>query len=380
MQLPLFAQEPAESRDCPECESNNYQAAVPLATAQAVLGVANWNSHYPDSSLPSLLQGARDALTLGVQNLKVAMGPNYQTLDYADTDFGTVSTLTELAKSPPFHALFSMPFQVFAIDTVGLQDGNILEDVHVTQVYSEMYDFVTYLLQTYQGSGKTFILQNWEGDNQLAVELGSPQPPPREVQLANMRTWLQTRHDALRQAVHDAGDISGVQVKDAIEFNSVECAVVGRSPCVLTDIVPLVDSDLISYSSYESLTHAIPADSAEALQQKIFDDLDVIRNYAGERPIYIGEFGFPANALGSCEAGRRTRAAAQAFIDAGLLLAFDWQIKDGGSNAQDSGYGLIDDSGRKTCAWHALHGLLDPAAPTCRVNAAEAAGARMGKP
>ena len=34
-------------------------------------------------------------------------------------------------------------------------------------VYNEVYDLTAHLLDTYNNSGKTFILQNWEGDNAL---------------------------------------------------------------------------------------------------------------------------------------------------------------------------------------------------------------------
>src|ERR1035437_4605855 len=91
----------------PPCLDKNLAACAGRGNprgnlAQNVWGVANWNSKSPAGGQPSLLQGAQDILALGVQNLKVGMGPYFHTADYTDTDFGdNIHSLTDLAASPP---------------------------------------------------------------------------------------------------------------------------------------------------------------------------------------------------------------------------------------------------------------------------------------
>ena len=316
--------------------------------------MANWGSYYPDSPVSSLLQGALDVQTLGAKNLMVAMGPNYATLDYNGTDFGTVSTLEDLAKSKPFQTLFSMPFTTFAIDVTPLGDGDFFQNLNTSHTYKEMYDLIAYLYKTYAGSGKNFILKNWEGDSQFVLEDGNPTHPSHQDQIKAMQRWLNARHQALVDARNAFSRASGVSVTDAIEFKSVDCARLGQSPCVLTEVIPKVASDMLSYSAYETINLGA---ANHNLTQRIDNDLAYIRNAPGVngRPLMIGEYGFP-DSVSSVGWGNRdglTHTATQAFIDANIPYAFNWQIRSSNGNG-DEGMGLIAPDGSKTPTWTAL--------------------------
>lgn len=327
-------------------------------TAAAMLGVADWGANYGGQS--SLLKGANDSLALGVQNVMVALGPNYNTVDYPGTRFNApIRNLKDEASSQAFRTVFAMPFQTIAIDASPITVPDFLNPQNPNgeykALYKEYYDLVSYLMQTYRGTGKTFILKNWEGDNAFYYANQEASHPAINTEIQNMRVYLQARHDALVQARKDFASTSGVTVQDAIEINSVSCARNGSTPCMLKDVVPYVDSDMMSYSSYETInTGAQKGD----LTGQINQDLSVIRNAPGVngRPLMIGEFGFGSNALTADGAAQATTTAVSAFLANGVSYAFDWQIKDSGG--ADTTLGLIDGDGNETPSWQAVHSLV----------------------
>src|SRR6185437_11226857 len=189
------------------------------APVTQMLGVANWGGQFTADPQSSLTTGARDISSLGAKNIMLAMTPNFNAQDYPGVNFGKVSTLTSLAKSAPFQQVFSMPYQTYAIDAMPLSDPNYLQNTDTAKAYQEMYDLSYYLLTTYKGTGKTFILKNWEGDNALQGAAVNGVVTPQEIQ--NMRAWLNARDQAVADA-RKAANVSGVQVLDAVEFNSLD--------------------------------------------------------------------------------------------------------------------------------------------------------------
>ena len=331
--------------------------AVPR-TATAMLGVADWGANYGSQS--SLLKGANDSLALGVQNVMVALGPNYGTVDYPGTHFNApIRNLKDEASNPAFRTVFAMPFQTIAIDASPITVPDFLNpkdpNGEYKALYAEYYNLISYLMQTYRGTGKTFIVKNWEGDNAFYYANQEASHPSIDTEIQNMRLYLQARHDALVQARKDFASYSGVAVQDAIEINSVNCARNGSTPCMLKDVVPYVESDMISYSSYETINTGVQKGD---LTGQINRDLSDIRNVPGVngRPLMIGEFGFGANALAADGAAEATTTAVSAFLANGVSYAFDWQIKDSGG--ADTTLGLIDSNGNRTPSWKAVHSLV----------------------
>ena len=74
---------------------------------------------------------------------------------------------SETAAHPYFQALFNMPFNTYVMTTYSTvsTDGNYWRlGITPGQVATETQDFYTlakYLLNTYRGTGKTFVLQHW---------------------------------------------------------------------------------------------------------------------------------------------------------------------------------------------------------------------------
>src|SRR5262249_7001067 len=117
-----------------------------------------------------------------------------------------------------------------------------------------------------------------------------------------------------------AGAPAGVSLQHAIEFNTVSRAQQDL-PCMLKSVLPVVASDCVCYSAWESVG---PPPTGE-LRRRILDDLAFIRVYPGMglRPLMIGEYGDT-----QADAVTRVRIEATTFLEAGIPTAAYWEILD----------------------------------------------------
>jgi hypothetical protein len=215
------------------------------------------------------------------------------------------NSLVQLAQSPPMKELFSNP----DFDTYILEAYEFASDCHDSWkaptykwtagyqacVYQEFYDLTQYLLATYSTSiaanKKTFILQNWEGDNALVAANFTPTATPSDPNeppapsenctetpftslnfcnsVVNMRQWLNLRwqgvNDARNPSItneysHTTNTYSNVTVAAAAEINLVDgfptsnyySTGTTRVPTVMDLVVPYLHMDLYSCSCYYS--------------------------------------------------------------------------------------------------------------------------------
>lgn len=87
------------------------------------------------------------------------------------------------------------------------------------------------MLRTYAGTGKTFIIQNWEGDWALRGSF-DPDTKPTAAATAAMIHWLTARQRGVALARAEFAT-SGARVFHACEVNLVRQAQVEGAPSVI---------------------------------------------------------------------------------------------------------------------------------------------------
>ncbi len=328
------------------------------AAAKASLGVTHVAGDYRTTTEPFLREGANLVRQVGSDSIFVYLTYNHA-VDYPATDFGAPAALQALAQTAPYRELFEMPFSTYVITafTFANQDWTAASGAfpagRAAAETLEMRNLAAHLLQTYQGTGKTFILKNWEGDWWMNGSFFRDHAAaPGRVQA--MADWFNARQQGIVQARADVGAVSGVQVLHALEFNFIDNPKRGH-PSLLTKVVPQAQSDFIAYSAW----HTIESPATADLRRVILDDIDFIRRSpgVGTRPLLITEYGFAEETF--ADSGTRTANAAQAFLDAGVPLSFVWEIIDNEcDDGTCAGFGLVRQDGTKAPAWDVLRGLL----------------------
>lgn len=290
-----------------------------------VLGVTHADGKYNFTGEDFLNEGADQLLELGTRVIKVWFDPNATPLYSFNSEWGKPpDNLMDLARHPYYQELFAKPFSTFIL-VVGRRvpindftDGMTREEIEVEQ--EQMYDLARHLLATYEGTGKTFVLQNWEGDHLLRRGLGAEEEPGR-LRVRGMAAWLNARQAGVTQARRDV-EASGVTVAHAVEANLLRQAMEGKVT-VTNDVVPLTRSDLYSYSSWDveldpaGLVRALDHLAAKAPDSALY----------GSRNVYLGEYGAAKDHV-SYEADRAIviRELTEAALGWGARWVVYWQL------------------------------------------------------
>jgi hypothetical protein len=302
----------------------------------------------PDSFL---LEGAKLVRNLGVRNLFVYATPQYSS-DYLHDDFGDQghTSLKQLMQDAHFQRLFEMPFDTFVITAYTFANwkwifGRVTGEaipLDTTAEEAEMADLVHHLVTTYPG--KRFVLKNWEGDWQLKASF-EPDQVATNGQIEEFRAWLTARQAGVlrgrERARSEAGGVADDAVLHALEFNLIHQAQQDR-PSMLRSVIPHVESDLISYSSWWTMARG------DDVERNIIDDFAFVRSLPGigTRPLMAAEFGFNSSTPGHQE---KTARAISGFRRARAVKALYWEILD---NVPE--VGLIGREGTRFGGWFAI--------------------------
>ena len=220
-----------------------------------------------------LFDGAQDAHRLGFRTFKVAMSaqvvnPGWRFYSLPAAELAPVRDLVALAKLDVFRRTLALPFQTFVITADAIGEGACwsslaapgeagkprpvdtpLTGPQKVAMYRQIHDLAYYLLTTYKGTGKVFILQDPETDWRV-VPYTDERLDPSDVALDNAYNYLWARQQAVNDARREA-KAEGVYVYHCVEVNLVKKAMAGGKT-VANTILPRLDCDLVGYSAYDT--------------------------------------------------------------------------------------------------------------------------------
>lgn len=280
---------------CSAISAQNFQYDTPfhLEDYNFVLGVNSFPTKYQFTKDSKLIEQAKQARALGSNIFKTTISEKILK-DYSLKPSEAYEIMDVIDLIPDYNKVFEMDFKYFFFwvhTATGIQWKKGISKKQEKILYEEMYDFALYLHKKYNNTGKTFFIGNWEGDWLLHGQGGRNTTPSKEI-VDNMTKWLQIRQRAITDAKANSKS-KNVNVYYYIEVNLVVKGMEGKT-CITKDILPNVDVDFVSYSSYESSKKKDYQANKESLTKVlnyIEGQLKPKEGLPFKRRVFIGEYG-----------------------------------------------------------------------------------------
>jgi len=347
------------------------------------IGTQTVGSKYKFTNKTMLVETALEIKNMGSNLLKFSMTGRYCTENYGLPKNDKINSLTKLAKlEPSMKEVLDMDFKFYHIwvygfsqytpeppgekdDTAQIKFIGGYPKHYEEALYNELYEFTSYLLKTYNGSGKTFYLGNWEGDWHLRSDYDRTKPANINT-LNGMIRWAKTRQKAIDDAKRDVKH-NNVAVYHYIEVNLVKKALnEPDAKVVVNSVVNEVNPDYVSYSSYDATNpYKTESDMKEGLHKSlnyIESQLPPKKGLPDGKRVWIGEYGSPSINYDDEMQNLRSIWTIKAALDWGTPFVLYWEmynneIQQADGNSEQVGYWLIDDKGKKQPIWH-THNLF----------------------
>ena len=290
---------------------------------------------------------------MGSNILKFSMSKRYMGDQYSLPAREDIRSLVDLAeKEPSVKAVLDMPFAYyhiwvysFAHSSTAWLDG--LSKKERDETYEEVHALATYLLRTYNGTGKTFLLGHWEGDWHLHAGYNRKQDPTPTA-IKGMIDWLNVRQKAVDDAKRQTR-AKDVYIYHYTEVNLVQKGMNGGK-CLVNNVLPHTKVDYVSYSRYDT-TNPHKGNVRKALHEALdyieskLPDKKVVQ---GKR-VFIGEYGIPLTAAGTPEKqDHYSRDVCVAALEWGCPFVLYWEMYCNEKiKGKHRGFWLIDDKNRK---------------------------------
>lgn len=201
-----------------------------------------------------------------------------------------IKNSVDMAKCEYFDRVFRMDFRTYILETMtfdaGQSDYSVVWTDGMTgdecrRIENEAYLLAKYFMTEFNGTGKEFVIQNWEGDNMLmnfkwrynaekklyykadAGQDSSNEKDDREfrIKLEGLTHWFNYRQKGIDKARAEMEGKTDVSVRHALEMsftylNSEDDGwAYSDTPLVMDKVIQFTDCDLYSYSSW--MTHTI---------------------------------------------------------------------------------------------------------------------------
>jgi len=266
--------------------------AGPLSS---VVSATHWSPcYYLNRSLPSLWDGSSALFELGTSAIKLVLSIDVNSTYPWNSDWPAqlagVKDLASLAQTPYYDAVFrgsaeggGWDYRTFDLITYRVAPGGdwcteyTAADAAIDE--REFAGLTAHFFAAFAGSGKTFLLEHWEGDWAArcgGYDGGKPADPRVQARMVDWLSarqrgvdgaraaWCAARNAAAAQAgappappldcadgraIHDA---AGVTVLHASEVNLVLSSMETGFPNNILEVIPKVQLDAVSYSSYDA--------------------------------------------------------------------------------------------------------------------------------
>ena len=332
-----------------------YDSITPLEPYNFVFGTISIGGNYQFSNESKLLEQAKHLRGMGSNIIKISLGQNAPRSYGLTLDNKPSTTLQLFKASPEYKKVFDMDFKyIFAwVHTItGIEWKKGINAEQEKVLYDEMYEFILYLLKGYNNSGKTFFIGNWEGDWLLHTNNNRNVDPPQE-HVANMTKWLQIRQRAIDDA-KKASKARNVFLYYYVEVNLVLKGMQGKT-CIASQILPDLNVDFVSYSSYEAIknrTYAEKKNTLDSVFNYLEKQLKPKDNLPFSRRVFIGEYGYHAN-INRPESFKKqydeTVDIVKISMELNLPFALHWQMYNNEyENGVSKEMSLINEKGEKT--------------------------------
>ncbi|UCG56060.1 MAG: hypothetical protein JSU70_14450 [Phycisphaerales bacterium] len=336
-----------------------------------VLGVTHVAGKYHLTDKDFLNEGADQILALGSRVIKVWFH-NLQGSYPFNSKWPDADSLVDTAESPYFRELFDKPFSTYIMMCFSRGRGdayfrNGMTEQQKLDEQRQFYELAKHLLTTYGETGKTFVLQHWEGDWLIRGSFDR-NADPTPTAISGMIDWLNARQAGVNQATQEVGR-HGVRVYHAAEVNRVVSSMEAGRPGLVNKVLPHTNLDLVSYSAWDAATARhqdsnVLREALDFIAANMPDSPDF-----GDRNVYLGEFGMPENQYTAEQIQKAIPNAVKTALDWGCPYVVYWQLycnelKDlkakpaVQSNDAVKGFWLIRPDGSKSWAWHYFNRLL----------------------
>ncbi|MBW7990974.1 MAG: hypothetical protein FVQ84_13290 [Planctomycetes bacterium] len=338
-----------------------------------IIGVTHVDGKYHLTDKDFLNEGAEQILTLGSRVIKVWFHNPRKSYSF-NSQWPQMNSLVEMAQTEYFKKLFDKPFTTYIMMcfSFGKNAAYWRKGITSEQKLDEQrqfYELAKHLLTTYKGTGKTFILQHWEGDWLIRGNYDrNADPTPKAI--SGMIDWLNARQKGVNQARKEVGT-DGVWVYHAAEVNRVVSTMKQGRPNMVDKVLPKTKLDLVSYSAWDATAEysgnsQILREALDFIAKNMPDSVEF-----GNRNVYLGEFGMPENKFSPEKIRKVVPGAVETALDWGCPYIVYWQLycnelKDKeqkppvGSNDAVRGFWLIRPNGSKAWTWDYFHRLLSP--------------------
>lgn len=330
-----------------------------VASYNYILGTQAIGGRYRFTKASPLLEEAQVIAGMGSNLLKLSFAKGaaarYGSVDAAN---GARTTLEYIKSAPEVQRALDMDFKYYQAWVHSYTNANWRDGVSMTEAqlyYDEMYKLSAWLLTRYSGSGKVFMLGNWEGDWLLHGSQGR-ESTPSPVAIKGMIDWLNIRQEAIDDAKSKTRH-RNVELYHYVEVNLVKKAMAGK-PSIAFSVLPETNVDLVSYSSYEAIKKSQSPD-LPSIRQPLTEIMQYLEGQLRPKPglpfgrrVFIGEYGYHANRNKPETISQqylKSRYVMQVAIELDLPFTLIWQVynneyaPDGTSKEMS----LIDETGQK---------------------------------